>query len=86
MLPPHPCDGPIFSVRSALTWLSRFQLQNPLVAQGYPVFSAIFYLGVGMMVGSIALCAYVAHNFKTNNFPYVWPIKVRPCRHPIRGS
>lgn len=40
-----------------------------------PVFAGIFYMGAALLMASLGLCFYVAHNFRTNNFPYVWPIK-----------
>lgn len=30
-----------------------------------------------LLGASVSLCVYVASNFKTGNFTFVWPIKVR---------
>ncbi|CAG9461054.1 unnamed protein product [Pedinophyceae sp. YPF-701] len=43
---------------------------------GYAVFNATFYVLFAVTVVSVALCGWVAHNFVTNRFPFVWPIKV----------
>lgn len=59
-----------------LRWTTRVNFSIWLKAAGYPAFSALFYMLVIALSASVALCAYVAHNFKTNSFPFVWPIKL----------
>eukprot|EP00898_Chlorokybus_atmophyticus_P005871 jgi/Chlat1/6285/Chrsp44S05780 len=56
--------------------VNYIQLNNPLVALGYPYFLVVFLLLSLMLVASAAMCVFVAHNFKTGHFPFVWPIKV----------
>ncbi|CAG9466689.1 unnamed protein product [Pedinophyceae sp. YPF-701] len=43
---------------------------------GYDVFCAVFYILFAVLAFSLSLCIYVAQNFLTDRFPYVWPIKV----------
>lgn len=59
-----------------LRWYTRINFSNWLKTSGYSAFSALFYILIIALAASVALCAYVAHNFKTNSFPYVWPIKL----------
>ncbi|CAG9460435.1 unnamed protein product [Pedinophyceae sp. YPF-701] len=47
-----------------------------LRSAGYAGFNVVFYSMFAVLAISLALCAYVAQNFRTNKFPYVWPIKV----------
>eukprot|EP00898_Chlorokybus_atmophyticus_P008160 jgi/Chlat1/8345/Chrsp8S00675 len=56
--------------------ISYVQLNNPLVALGHTSYLVVFLLLSIMLLGSAALCGFVAHNFKTGHFPYVWPIKL----------
>jgi len=57
-----------------LMWWLEFH--KPISYQGYTFYLAIFYLVVGTLYASVALCVYTAWCFKNNNFPFVWPIKV----------
>lgn len=40
--------------------------------QGVLVYYIFFWLLTAVVVVSAGLCLFVAHNFKTNNFPYIW--------------
>ncbi|GAB4816719.1 hypothetical protein N2152v2_003765 [Parachlorella kessleri] len=52
-------------------------LQVLEVAQlDYNLYLAIFFVLTGFLLASAALCVFVGINFKRNQFPYVWPIKV----------
>ena len=36
-----------------------------------------FLLLGGVLLGSLALCVFVASNFRSGRFPFIWPIKAR---------
>jgi len=57
-------------------WVFRFNIQVPVIEQGYGFFLACFYVLVFMLIGSVGLCVFVGLCFKNNTFPYVWPIKL----------
>ncbi|GAB4816718.1 hypothetical protein N2152v2_003764 [Parachlorella kessleri] len=63
-------------------WLSWVCLTNMfpkgtgLIDGNYNLYLAIFFVLTGFLVVSAALCIFVGINFKSNHFPYVWPIKV----------
>ena len=40
--------------------------------QGELVYKIFFWLLTVVVIVSTALCLFVAQNFKTNNFPYIW--------------
>ena len=40
--------------------------------QGELVYMIFFWLLTAIVVVSAALCVFVAYNFRTNNFPYIW--------------
>lgn len=42
------------------------------LVQGELVYNIFFWLLTVVVIVSTALCLFVAHNFKTNNFPYIW--------------
>lgn len=44
----------------------------PFILQGELVYKIFFWLLTAVVVVSTTLCLFVAHNFKTNNFPYIW--------------
>ena len=56
----------------AIQWTD---VTNLLQAVGYKAFSAIFWSQFSIIVLSITICLWVAYNFKTGTFPFVWPIK-----------
>lgn len=60
-----------------LMWYLEFH--KPVSYQGFSFYLAVFYLLVGTLFISVVLCVYTAWCFKNNNFPFVWPIKARPC-------
>ncbi|DBA94392.1 TPA: hypothetical protein ACH3X1_001997 [Trebouxia sp. C0004] len=53
-----------------------FQLQRLALRGGELVYMIFFWLLTAIVVVSAALCVFVAYNFRTNNFPYIWPIKL----------
>ena len=57
----------------------------PDAAAGGPQFwLGCFYVLSAFLCAAVGISAYIAHNFKTNSFPYVTPIKratlLSPCR------
>lgn len=51
-----------------LKWVKQVNLRNPLVGFGYSSFSIFFYLLASCLFLSLALCVYVAYNFKASSF------------------
>lgn len=44
--------------------------------QGYTFYLSIFYLLAGTLIGSVAICVWVAWCFINDSFPFLWPIQV----------
>jgi hypothetical protein len=47
-----------------------------LILQSYSFYLGVFYLLVGLILGSVALCIWVGWCFSNNSFPFLWPIHV----------
>lgn len=62
---------------------TRPLLRPTLAAQ---LWSATFYFLCCLLIGSLGLCTYTAYCFTTDNFPYVWPVKVRAKTRVWNGA
>lgn len=66
-----------WSAQLGIFWkvLSYFTIKNPIINLGYGFFLAAFSLFAAILVFSLTVCGFVGYLFKSNSFPYVWPIK-----------
>lgn len=55
--------------------LAYFTIKNPILSLGYGFFLACFGCLAAALIVSLVVCGFVGYLFKTNSFPYVWPIK-----------
>ncbi|KAI7846027.1 hypothetical protein COHA_000564 [Chlorella ohadii] len=62
-----------------LSWVcftNMFPQHTGLGNGNYTFYQVVFYTLTVILVASFVLCVFVGHNFKTNSFPWLWPIKV----------
>lgn len=43
---------------------------------GYTFYLVVFFTFSTVLVASFALCVVVGHAFRSNSFPWVWPLRV----------